>query len=175
LSEPEGIFHTFTLSEVLRISKGRKRLASGSQGIDSLLGGGYPEGEITEVFGESNTGKTQLAMQATVRAAAEGWRSVYIDTESKFRPERVRRMAEAVGLDGGDVLERVFCVEARNVREQMRAISKIGENPKVREAKLLVVDTLTKTSLSSSRGGRQQGRGRRCSPSTWARSLGTRS
>jgi len=134
----------FTLAEALRIAKNRRSLATGSSGIDSLLGGGYPEGEMVEVFGESNTGKTQLAMQATVMAARGGWTSVYIDTESKFRPERVAKMAEANGLDGKTVLERVFCVEARNVREQMNAISKIEENSRVSAARLLVIDSLTK-------------------------------
>jgi RecA/RadA recombinase len=33
-----------------------------------MLGGGFPRGELTEIFGTPGTGKTQLAMQLAVNA-----------------------------------------------------------------------------------------------------------
>jgi RAD51-like protein 2 len=33
-----------------------------------MLGGGFPRGELTEIFGTPGTGKTQLAMQLSVNA-----------------------------------------------------------------------------------------------------------
>lgn len=35
-------------------------LTSGSKNLDTLLGGGFETGAITEIFGEFRTGKTQL-------------------------------------------------------------------------------------------------------------------
>ena len=54
---------------------------SGSKAIDKLLGGGYRAGRLTEVFGRSNTGKSQLAMQATLLAAEQGTQTLFLDTE----------------------------------------------------------------------------------------------
>ena len=88
---------TVSFLEALEVARSLGKLSTGSEALDGLLGGGYEEGKITEVFGASNSGKTQLAIQATVMAAAKGWRSVYVDTESKFRPERVEQMARSRG------------------------------------------------------------------------------
>jgi len=104
---PSGL-KSLTFAEALEISRGLGKLSTGSSGLDRLLGGGYEEGKITEVFGASNSGKTQLAIQATVMAAAIGWRSVYVDTESTFRPERVVQIAKSRGLDARAALESVF-------------------------------------------------------------------
>lgn len=67
-----------------------------------MLGGGVAVGEVTEIVGAPGTGKTQIAMQLCVDArlpaahgGAEG-RSLYVDTEGSFSPERCRAMAAAM-------------------------------------------------------------------------------
>lgn len=136
--------NSLTFAEAREVAKSLGRLSTGSAGMDGLLGGGYEEGKITEVFGASNSGKTQLAMQATVMAASRGWRSVYIDTESTFRPERVVQVAEARGLEPQKTLEMVFSLRALDVESQVRALSRMTEDSRVSSAKLVVVDTVTK-------------------------------
>jgi RecA/RadA recombinase len=125
------------------------------------MGGGFEEGRITEVFGPSNSGKTQLAIQATVMAAARGWKSVYVDTESTFRPERLAQIAESRGLDAKAALESVFSLRARDVEAQSRVLKRMVDDPRVGPAKLVVVDTVTKNfSLEfpgRERTGRRQG------------------
>lgn len=152
---------SLTVSEALEIARSLGKLSTGSQALDAPLEGGYEEGKITEVFGPSNSGKTQLAIQATVMAAARGWKSVYVDTESTFRPERVAQMAESRGLDAKAALDCVFSVRTRDVEAQSRALKGMVEDPRVSSAKLLVVDTVTKNfSLEfpgRERTGRRQG------------------
>jgi RecA/RadA recombinase len=161
LDKMEGSLLSYSLDEALRVARARGRLRSGSEAIDRLLGGGYEEGKITEVFGPSNSGKTQLAMQATVMAASIGWQSLYVDTEATFRPERVVQMAEARGLDASEVLDRIYSTRARDVAAQSEVLGKMAHDPRVRSAKLVVVDTVTKNfSLEfpdSERVGRRQG------------------
>lgn len=130
--------------EAVRVATELGRLASGSPGLDTLTGGGYEEGKITEVFGPSNSGKTQLAMQAAVMAAARGWKSVFVDTESTFRPERVSQIAAARGLEPGPVLESLFCLRAEDVSSQAKSQDRMRRDPRVADAKLVVVDTVTK-------------------------------
>lgn len=68
---------------------------TGCRELDKILGGGIETGSITEVFGESRTGKTQLCHTLAVtsqlpisRGGGEG-KCIYIDTEGGFRPERL--------------------------------------------------------------------------------------
>ena len=59
----------------LQASSRRKnvfKLATGSQDLDALLGGGIESMAITEAFGEFRTGKTQLSHTLTVLAQLPG-------------------------------------------------------------------------------------------------------
>jgi DNA repair protein RadA len=77
-------------------------------------------------------------------AAARGWTSVFVDTESTFRPERLEEMAKARGIDPKAALDSVFCIRARDVKTQKGVLRRIGENAEVQGARLVVVDTVTK-------------------------------
>jgi len=158
---PPGPLRSFTFAEAMQIARSLGRLGTGSEELDGLLGGGYEEGKITEAFGASNSGKTQLAMQATVMAAARGWKSVYVDTESTFRPERVAQMAESRGLDPSAALGSVYSLRAEDVDAQTHVLRRMADDPRVSSAKLVVVDTVTKNFTlefpGRERTGRRQG------------------
>lgn len=156
---PRGEVKSISFDEALKLARGFGRLSTGSEGIDALTGGGYEECKITEVFGPSNSGKTQLAIQATVMAAARGWSSVFVDTESTFRPERAVQMAEARGLAPDETLARIFSLRARDVEAQAHVLERVVDDPRVSSAKLVVIDTVTKNfSLEfPDRVGRRQG------------------
>jgi DNA repair protein RadA len=152
---------SLSFAEAVKVARSLGRLSTGSSRLDGLTSGGYEEGKITEVFGPSNSGKTQLAIQACVMAAARGWKSVYVDTESTFRPERLVQMAESRGMDTKTALESVFSLRARDVEAQARVLKRMVDDPRVSPAKLVVVDTVTKNfSLEfpgRERTGRRQG------------------
>jgi DNA repair protein RadA len=152
---------SLTFAEALEVARSLGRLGTGSEGLDALLVGGYEEGKITEVFGASNSGKTQLAIQATVMASARGWKSVYVDTESTFRPERVVQMAESRGIDAKSALDSVYSLRARDVDAQAQVLERMADDPRVSSAKLVVVDTVTKNFTlefpGRERTGRRQG------------------
>lgn len=73
---------------------------------------------ITEVFGEFRTGKTQLCMTMCVTAqlpknkGGGNGKVAYIDTESTFRPDRIKPIAERFGLDYESVLENIVVSRA---------------------------------------------------------------
>ncbi len=46
-----------------RSSKLIQRVSSGIDGLDEMLGGGFPTGHIVVVIGDSGTGKTTLVLQ----------------------------------------------------------------------------------------------------------------
>ena len=49
-----------------------KRLSLKCKPLDDLLGGGIESKTITEIFGESGSGKTNLCLQASIECAASG-------------------------------------------------------------------------------------------------------
>jgi DNA repair protein RadA len=133
-----------TLLDAVERKRTSGMISSGSTGIDDLLGGGYPISEIIEIYGESKTGKTQLALQASLSAASRGYGVLYVDTEGTFRPERIESMAQARGLDSVDLLSRIFCARAPDTAAQRRSLRLISERKDLRNCRMVVVDTLTK-------------------------------
>lgn len=125
------------------------RLATGVPAVDDCLGGGYEACSLTEIFGEARMGKSQLCHWACVRAAADGYRSVYIDTEGTFRPERIEQMAAALDLDGPSVLNMIIYARA-HTHEQQLALLQACANKIADQAtdgggqyRVLVVDSVT--------------------------------
>ncbi|MCD6468678.1 MAG: DNA repair and recombination protein RadA [Thermoplasmata archaeon] len=124
-------------------------LTSGSKSLDELLGGGFETQSITELFGEFGSGKTQIAHQLCVnvqlpveKGGLDGDAS-YIDTENTFRPERIKQMAEHLGLDASETLKRIHVARAYNSNHQMLLVEKVKELSKEIPARLLIIDSLT--------------------------------
>jgi DNA repair protein RadA len=118
--------------------------STGSPAFDRLLGGGLREGRMVEFFGRSNSGKTQLAMQTVLFAAKAGTRSLYIDTEGGFRPERLEEMAKARGWREQELLALIVYVRCDSSSAQMETIRNMGSRDATRSCRLVVVDTLTR-------------------------------
>jgi DNA repair protein RadA len=66
------------------------KITTGSKTFDTLMGGGFESGAITECFGEYGSGKTQIGhlLAVNIQKKDPTAVAVYIDTENTFRPER---------------------------------------------------------------------------------------
>lgn len=124
-----------------------KKISTGSESLNELLGGGLETGAITECFGEFGSGKTQIGHMLAVRCQMEDPESVaiYIDTENTFRPERIIQLAEGAGLEPERVLKNIKVARAYNSDHQILLAEKAEdlvtkENMKI---KALIVDSLT--------------------------------
>ena len=77
-------------------------IVSFCKSIDSLLGGGVCQSEVTEIVGEPGVGKTQLAMQLCVDVSLPldhggvAGEAIYIDSEGSFSPERALSLSEGL-------------------------------------------------------------------------------
>ncbi len=134
---------------ILERRKSVAKLTTGSKALDSLLGGGVETQAITETFGEFGSGKTQIAHQLAVNvtrpvdAGGMDGETVWIDTESTFRPERIVQMAVGLELDPEEVLEKIHVARAFNSHHQMLLVDKANEMAKMHPVRLFVVDSLT--------------------------------
>jgi RecA/RadA recombinase len=110
-------------------------ISTGSDAIDSILGGGIHAGMITDIYGESGSGKSQLCFTLCANCAKNTAAStLFIDTAGTFRPERI------VEISGSQLaLEKITYIRAFTIVDQVNATRKILE---VRPT-LVVVDTLT--------------------------------
>lgn len=126
------------------------KITTGSNAFDTILGGGVETGGITECYGEFGSGKSSLAHQLAVtvqlpkeKGGADG-ACVWIDTESTFRPERIKQIAEKNGLDPQEILKNIKVARAFNSDHQMLLVDKVEDlikNEKM-PIKLVIVDSL---------------------------------
>ena len=136
--------------KILKKRENVLRLSSGSKAFDTLIGGGFETGAISECFGPFGISKTQLAHQLAVnvqlpkdQGGADG-KCIFIDTENTFRPERIIQMAKAKKLDPDKALKNIKVGRAFNSSHQMLLAEKIEELlQKGENIKLIVVDSLT--------------------------------
>jgi len=61
--------------------------------LDRALDSGLQPGGLTLVYGEAETGKTSLAIQCSVNAARMKYKTLFIDADGTFSPERLMQIA----------------------------------------------------------------------------------
>ena len=126
-----------------------KKITTGCDCLDELLGGGIETQSLTEIYGDRGSGRTLLCTQLMVTAqlSDENASVVVIDTENGFRPEKIEKIAERFGLDRNEVLRNIYVAQAYNSNHQMLLVDHAkdlaeklkGEGKPVR---LVVVDSL---------------------------------
>jgi RecA/RadA recombinase len=89
---------------------------------------------LTDIYGESGSGKSQLCFNLSANCAKSGFKVVYIDTAGTFRPERVIQIAGSSA-----VLEKIIVLRALTTLDQKNSIEKILDFC----PRLVIVDTLT--------------------------------
>ena len=117
-------------------------ISTGCEPIDELLGGGLERGIVTQVYGSPASGKTNLALSASIQVAAEGKTVLYIDTEgiSLDRFEALAREA-AAEEDIDTVTSRVILSDAIDFEEQREAVQDASELAE--RVDLIVLDSAT--------------------------------
>lgn len=83
------------------IPSGKKeRCVTGIEGLDSILGGGFPRGSLVLVTGVPGVGKTSLALEFALRGASMGEKSLVLTTVE--RPEKlITSVPEFIFFDWG--------------------------------------------------------------------------
>jgi DNA repair protein RadA len=137
-----------TAENLFNDRKNIRRLTTGSEKLDGMIGGGIETRTIMEVFGEFRTGKTQIAHQicVTVQLPEEqgglNGNALYIDSEGTFRPERLLQIAERYDLDGEKILKNVFYARAYNSAHQVVIVETAPKLIQEHNIKLVIVDSI---------------------------------
>ncbi|HMT26843.1 MAG TPA: recombinase RecA [Candidatus Absconditabacterales bacterium] len=104
---------------------------SGSYILDVILGGGYPEGRVVEIYGPESSGKTTLALHAIAEVQKRGELAAFIDAEHALDPHYARLL----GVDTDNLL-----LSQPDHGEQALQIAE--ELAKTGAVKLIVIDSV---------------------------------
>lgn len=113
-------------------------ISTGLKKLDQYLGGGIKSGIITDIFGATGTGKTQLALQISLNSLLHGGQVLFQDTTGQFRPERMFDLIQTYNFEP-NLLENIKVGRITNTSEQIQYLSKIREN----EFSLVIIDNVT--------------------------------
>jgi len=111
-----------------------ERIETGCEPLAKLLNGGVERGIISNFYGESGSGKTNVCIQVAAEVAKNGGNVAYIDTEAGFSPERFVQIA------GEEELENLFLKDATDFDEQKSAIESLDEFKE--DVELIIVDSM---------------------------------
>jgi RecA/RadA recombinase len=114
-------------------------LSTGSSHLDQFLHGGIRTGMITNILGESGSGKSQFCFTicANLLKKNENFNIIFIDTSGTFRPERILEIIE--GHYSDKILNNIKYFRPYSIKHQFDAIKKINEI----KPKLVIIDTIT--------------------------------
>ncbi|MEM1993980.1 MAG: hypothetical protein QXW32_00665 [Nitrososphaerales archaeon] len=128
-------------------------IPTGVGGLDKMLLGGLQLGTVSDFFGVSGVGKTQLCLQVSALTAAPKEKGgldslvLYVDPTGSFRPERLKELAEARNLDANKALSQIYVYEPRVMEEQIALLNQIKKMD--RKPMLVVVDSVAELFLAS--------------------------
>ncbi len=86
--------------------------------IDDLLCGGFESGIITQIYGASGTGKTNICIQLAIECVRSGKKVIFIDTEG-FSADRFKQIA---GEDAKKIASDIIIYEPMSLEQQYSAI-----------------------------------------------------
>jgi circadian clock protein KaiC len=78
---------------------------TGVQGLDSVMGGGYPTNHMFLVEGDPGTGKTTLALQFLLEGVRGGERGLYVTLSESAEELRMVAASHGWSLDGIEIFE----------------------------------------------------------------------
>ncbi len=115
-----------------------KKLPTGAQSIDDLLGGGFEAGTVSQIYGEPASGKTNICLQLAINTIRAGKLVIFIDTEG-FSIERFSQIA---GDHAQELARHAIIFSPMSFEEQFAAI-KDAEKLVQQNVGLIIMDSAT--------------------------------
>ena len=137
----------------------RGRVPTGIDGLDEMLGGGFPAGHVVLVTGLPGTGKTCLGLQFLLAGTARREKGVFLsleeDTPQLLESARQFRWPVDAAVEKG--LLKVVRLDPRETRQSLHRVQgELGKELAAMGAKRIVVDSVSLLNmLSDTEAGRR--------------------
>eukprot|EP00878_Enallax_costatus_P032782 GHUV01036050.1.p1 GENE.GHUV01036050.1~~GHUV01036050.1.p1 ORF type:complete len:302 (+),score=72.54 GHUV01036050.1:114-908(+) len=123
----------------------------GVDSVDELLLGGLRETAVTEISGETCSGKTQLCHMASVTTAKRGEVVLYFDSTNAFNAARVQQLVElckfADSVPDAVALSRISCVPCHSIYSLLASLDELAQQATKlggsAQPRLIVVDSIS--------------------------------
>lgn len=130
----------------------RTKVPTGIDGLDEMLGGGFPAGHVVLVTGLPGTGKTCLGLQYLLAGAARGEKGVFLsleeDTPQLLESARQFRWPVDAAVEKG--LLKVVRLDPRETRQSLHRVQgELGKELAAMGAKRIVVDSVSLLNMLS--------------------------
>lgn len=133
-----------------------EKLMFGCDSLDKITNGGLPKNGLTEIYGESGSGKSQICLQLSLNVQLPEYLggfnkgSIYICTENNFPSNRLFQMIEGFKqkyshheLDDIHYSDNIFVQYTKDIKDFLNTIcNKIQILMKTRKIGLIVIDSV---------------------------------
>jgi RecA/RadA recombinase len=116
--------------------------STGSKNFDKVLNGGFQSSHMYLIFGANKTGKTQISHQMCLQAFKQNYKTIYIDAENTFRPERIKELATAFSLDYTLVLKSILVTKIMSTSALLLKLNEIERILEKNEEIIIVIDSI---------------------------------
>jgi DNA repair protein RadA len=139
--------------EALKAQKALPVLKTGVSEFDEKTPwGGLRRRLIYGFAGEFGAGKSMFAMQCSVKAAVEGWRVVYIETEGALNNELFEKIAKRFGTELNALMDRLTITQAIDALDVKETLLELLRQP----VDLVVIDSFVSHALRAQFRGRER-------------------
>lgn len=108
-----------------------KTISTGSLVLDHILGGGFGQGRVVEIYGGESSGKTSIALTAVGNVQKLGGNAVFIDVENALDPVYAKKL----GVD----IENLAVAQPSTAEQVMDLVQALTESEVV---DIIVVDSV---------------------------------
>jgi DNA repair protein RadA len=114
--------------------------------------GGLRRGLIYGFAGEFGAGKSMFAVQASVRAAMENWKVLFIETEGSLNTKLFERIANRFGTELNALMDRLTITQAIDALDVKEILKGLHRQP----VDLVVIDSFVSHALKAQFRGRER-------------------
>jgi circadian clock protein KaiC len=130
----------------------RPKVPTGIDGLDEMLGGGFPSGHVVLVTGLPGTGKTCFGLQFLMAGVAKGEKGVFLsleeDTPQLLESARQFRWPVDAAVDKGTL--KVVRLDPRETRQSLHRVQgELGKELAGLGAQRIVVDSVSLLNMLS--------------------------
>ncbi len=115
------------------------KIQTGCRCLDANLDGGISSDSLSLIYGEPEMGKTTLAMQCAVYCAMQNYKTLFVDCDNSFAPQRLSQVSEG---KFEEIADNIILVKPNDFKEQTAVIDRVGEYT-ANNFGLIVFDTIS--------------------------------